>query len=98
MSDNDSKINEVWCKGEIVVGYDEKYVRQDQCNAWIKYSEYGNRDSRFGWEMHHILAKSKGGSDDVSNLIPLQWENNLDTAEYDISCSVTSEGEDNIEL
>ncbi|MFN9492952.1 MAG: HNH endonuclease signature motif containing protein [Sphingobacteriales bacterium] len=42
----------------------------------IKRSDYGNTNSRYGWEVDHIKPVSKDGKDDLQNLQPLQWENN----------------------
>ena len=39
-----------------------------------------HRGSIYGWEIDHIKPKKDGGSDDLSNLRPLQWEANLDTS------------------
>ncbi|MFW6273130.1 MAG: HNH endonuclease signature motif containing protein [bacterium] len=71
-----SKIEAVWQKGKVVPGYNPNIYRKDTCGAWMKRSEHGNILSTYGWEIDHILPKSKGGSDDLSNLQPLQWENN----------------------
>ena len=51
--------------------------RQDVAGAYMKWSEYGNRDSEFGWEIDHIVPESLGGTDDLSNLQAMHWANNL---------------------
>jgi hypothetical protein len=69
-------VDAVWKKGIAVIGYDPAIWRKDMCGAWMKRSEHGNTNSKFGWEIDHFHPKEKGGSDDLSNLQPLQWENN----------------------
>ncbi len=95
---SEQKIQQVWERGIKVNGYDENLYRKDICGAWIKKEEYGNRESAYGWEIDHFKPKSLGGTDDLLNLIPLQWENNRTKGDDypEFNSSITAEGEKNI--
>ncbi len=85
-------IQKIWEKGQKVNNYDHNVFRKDECTAWIKRDKYGNRNSDYGWEIDHI---SPGGSDDLSNLRPLQWQNNVDKSDGRLKCNITSSGNQN---
>jgi len=93
MAWSDEMIQNVWEKGRVVEGNDKNTWRKDECGAWISRQMYGNRESQYGWEIDHI---SPGGGDQLSNLRPLQWENNVDKSDGRIKCNVTAIDEDNV--
>lgn len=66
-----------WERARKIDGYDADMFRQDACGAWIMWSQYGNQDNIFGWEIDHILPTSKGGPDIADNLRALQHQNNV---------------------
>lgn len=68
---------QVWAKGLVVPGYDPNIIRKDVCGAFIQWSEYGNQSSKHGWHIDHRMPVAKNGGDDLANLQPLQWRNNL---------------------
>ena len=66
----------VWAKGSIIPGYDSNIWRRDAFGRAIKFSDYGDRASKYGWEIDHISPSALGGGDDISNLRPLHCANN----------------------
>ena len=66
----------VWKKGRPIPGYDAAIWKYDCCGAPMNWNEYGNTDSKYGWEIDHIWPVALGGGDDLDNLQPLQWRNN----------------------
>lgn len=71
----------VWANGRIIPDksgerWEPTEWRWDICGKPMKYSEHGNTNSDWGWEIDHIKPTALDGSDDLENLQPLQWENN----------------------
>jgi hypothetical protein len=70
-------INAVWNQATIVLGINPNVLRKDICGAWIERSQYGETvNEGKGWEIDHIIPLSRDGTDDLSNLQALQWQNN----------------------
>ncbi len=65
----------VWAKGKISDGYNGNFYRRDIYGSWMQYSAHGETLSHFGWEIVHIQPLEAGGTDDLANLQPLQWQN-----------------------
>jgi hypothetical protein len=93
MAWDEETIQKVWEKGGKVPDQDPSVWRKDECGAWIGRQSYGIRNSEYGWEIDHI---SPGGPDVLSNLRPLQWQNNAEKSEGRLKCNVTASGTHNV--
>ena len=82
----------VWAKGEIFAGNDPVFWRKDQCGAWIFRGHFMRKDSEYGWVIDHIKPISEGGTNDILNLRPMQWDNTARKSDGSIECHVTSAG------
>ena len=98
MSFSTEKVQRVWEKGTVVQNYDPNKWRKDQCRAWMYREYYGSTDNIYGWEVDHIKPKAQGGTDDLSNLRPLQWENNRAKDAGRTDCVVTSQDNKNVRI
>jgi hypothetical protein len=67
----------VWQKAIPIWGRDPTVWRYDAHLKVIKWDDYGNRLSPFGWEIdHYPIPVALGGTDDISNLRPLHCTTN----------------------
>ena len=50
--------------------------RYDAFGNEIRWAEYGNQDSPYGWHLDHIIPLAVGGRDEIDNIRALHWQPN----------------------
>lgn len=66
-----------WTRLRAVQNRDPALWRLDDFGNLLFWSDYGNRDSPFGWEIDHVVPKELKGSSYPSNLRALSWKANV---------------------
>jgi len=80
VEENRQLIDAVWQKGSLIPGENPWEWRTDRYGNMIFYADYANIDSVFGWIVDHIVSLANGGTDNIENLQPVQWEVNIPVA------------------
>lgn len=76
MSYSQQQLLAIWQKAYPILNREPNLCRNDMYGNEIHWLQYGNRDSPFGWEVHHYTPVTLGGGNDFGNLVPLHWQAN----------------------
>jgi hypothetical protein len=98
MDFNEETKQVVWEKASVVKNSDPNVLRKDECGAWIKHSEYGNRNSLYGWGIDNITSRDHGGEDIPINLRLLHWLNNAARGTDPLKCVITADSQDTTKI
>lgn len=74
MSYKDKK-DQVWEKGNTIKGKNPNLYRKDQFGNEMYKPSYGKNTEK-GWEIDHSKPQSKGGTDHLNNLQPMNSKAN----------------------
>lgn len=66
----------VWAKAHPIAGRDPAVWRRDDDCRTIRYSDFGDRKSQYGWEIE-VLPYAEG-KDEFARLKPVHWESHAE--------------------
>jgi hypothetical protein len=67
--------------------------RKDCCGNLIRYNDFGNRHSPFGWELDTV-TRASGSANDPDNFQALHWKATSVRAEPQLRLMTVAEAED----
>jgi len=67
---SDERLEQIWNKGAKIRGKDADLYRKDIYGNEMYRSSYG-KDTAMGWNVDHSKPTSKGGTDHLNNLQPM---------------------------
>lgn len=78
-------------------GVASSFWGKDLAGAWIRKDQF-DKHSQYGWVIDHVKPKTLGGTDELDNLQPLHWRNNMEkgTNYPNFDTCISSAGEQNI--
>ena len=63
-----------WARTSPVSSANAWDIRKDCLGNLVRYTDFGNRHSPFGWELDFILSRALGGATGPENLQALHWK------------------------
>ena len=74
-----------WNTACAVPNHDPSVERWDPCGAWIRYADFENHNSDYGWDIDHVFPVAKLRYHKVPrmlwnhtlNIRAIHWKNNL---------------------
>ena len=85
-------VEAVWQKAHALGNY--ATLRVDAWGWTIVRDDYGNQRSQYGWEIDHVIPVAQGGTDDLTNLQPLHWQNHQRKDELQYLATVKFQAQD----
>ena len=73
---SETQLKNVWEALTEFPGENPSIFRYDGCGAKLKFADYGNSESDYGWTIDHKYPVSLGGNDHPLNLHALHIKNN----------------------
>jgi len=67
---------DVWANGRAMPGRDRRVWRRDAYGSVIRYCDFGNRSSPYGWEIERAIVAIARRSE-FAQQRPLHWRHNL---------------------
>lgn len=74
---NDGCVRAVWLKAKKINGKNPAIWMIDVMGKKIKFEYLNNVHSRYAWQIDHKIPQTRGGSDDIENLQPMNRADNI---------------------